>query len=768
VSTIPHGTSSETALRSDRTPVTGMIGRQVSHFYVIRNLGSGGMGIVYEAQDMRLARSVALKFLKPSLSKNLDAVRRFKREARLASSLNHPNICTILDVDEIDGQSFIAMELLQGESLKARLASGAASLDDMLDIGTQIAGALGVAHEQGIMHRDITPGNIFITAGGPAKLLDFGLAKHFAVTGDDTVTDELTEPGTVAGTIHYMAPEQFLEGVKVDYRADLYSFGAVLYQMATGARPFEAKSRHDVMALIQDQPHVPLSRLAPHHPVQLEHVVEKLLAKAPADRYDSAWALRDALQAIKKRGLRSAAPANGSARLTSIAVLPFSMIGGSGRYGTHFQEGLAQDISSRLSHLPGVRVAPRTSTSQVATASISEIGAQLHVDMVLEGTVQQAEGSVRVTANLIHAANEQPVLPAIRVERQFESLFTVQDDIAREVVTAIAPALRGADRRRTQDAEAYTAFKRGQHHWKSCFSGGWQPAIEQFQYAVERDPRFPLAHLALGVAYNFLGFYCLMKPSVAFRIARGSIERALEIDDSLPAAHAELGLMKFGGEWDWDGSEQAFRRALELEPGNAIARTYYSWLLVMLGREDAAFTEGRRAYEEGATASRFIAAGWAQTLYLARQYDEAIAACNECLAGDADFAFGRHLRGQCFEMKAMYPEAIVDLEASVALTHRSPFHIAMLGHCYGKAGRAADALNLITELDRQSREMYVPPQSYVYIYAGLGKAAKALEYQDKAYEDGASPFNYLTPNIRELYALDLHHKSRLEQMRLKL
>ena len=745
-----------------------MIGRQVSHFYVIRNLGSGGMGIVYEAQDMRLPRSVALKFLKQSLSKNLDAVRRFKREARLASSLNHPNICTILDVEEIAGQSFIAMELLQGRSLKERLASGGMSADEILDLGMQIASALGAAHDQGIMHRDITPGNIFITHNGPVKLLDFGLAKHFAVSDDEEVSDDLTQTGTVVGTIHYMAPEQFQEGSTVDHRADLYSFGTVLYQMATGARPFEAKSRHDVIALIQEQPHVPLRRLAPHHSMQLERVIEKLLAKSPADRYETAWALRDDLQAIKRRGTRSPDPVDARSRRTSLAVLPFTIIGAKGRQIDHFSEGLAEDISSRLSHVPGVRVAPRTSTRHVAAQPISDIGSQLKVDLVLEGTVQEAESSVRVTANLIHAASEHPALPAIRAERPFKALLGVQDDIAREIVEAMAPTLRAADRRHTQDAEAYSALKRGQHHWKSCFSGGWRPAIEQFQYAVERDPRFALGHLALGVAYNFLGFYCLMKPGVAFRIARESIERALEIDESLPAAHAELGLMKFGGEWDWDGSEQAFRRALELEPAHAIARTYYAWLLVMLGREDAAFTEGRRAYEEGAAASRFIAAGWAQTLYLARQYDEAIAACNECLAGDADFAFGRHLRGQCFELKEMYPEAIADLEASVSLTHRSPFHLAMLGHCYGKAGRGDDAVNLIAELHRQSREMYVPPQSYVYIYAGLGNTVKALEYQEKAYEDGASPFNYLTPNIRDLYALDLHHKSRLEQMRLKL
>ena len=312
-----------------------MIGRQVSHFYIIRSLGSGGMGVVYEAQDTRLPRSVAIKFLKPGLSKNVDAVRRFKREARLASSLNHTNICTILDVDEGEGQSFIAMELLHGRSLRERLASGPMTLEEILHIGVQVADALAVAHDQGIMHRDITPGNIFITDTRIVKLVDFGLAKHFAASGSEELTaDDVTQTGAVAGTVHYMAPEHFVEGAVVDHRCDLFSFGAVLYQMATGARPFEAKSKNEVIALIQEQPHIPLRRLAPHHPVQLERIVDKLLAKLPQDRYETAWQMRAELDALRRRGTR--APEHARERETghrlSVAVLPFEIVGSAGPF----------------------------------------------------------------------------------------------------------------------------------------------------------------------------------------------------------------------------------------------------------------------------------------------------------------------------------------------------------------------------------------------------------------------------------------------------
>jgi serine/threonine protein kinase/tetratricopeptide (TPR) repeat protein len=748
-----------------------VIGRQVSHFYVIRSLGSGGMGVVYEAQDTRLPRSVALKFLKPALSKNVDAVRRFKREARLASSLNHPNICTILDIDESDGQSFIAMELLHGRSLKDRLASSVMSLTELLDVGIQVADALATAHGQGIMHRDITPGNIFLTDAGPVKVLDFGLAKYFAVADDDCdVSDDLTQPGVVVGTVHYMAPEQFTEGVEVDHRCDLFSCGAVLYQMATGARPFEAKSKHDVIGLIRDQPHIPLRRLAPQHPAHLERIIDRLLAKCPRERYGASQ-LRDELQELRRQsaGRLDKSLDHPKRGRTSIAVLPFEIIGEPGPYSQQFREGLAEDISGRLTSVEGIRVAPRTSTRHVAGQSIRDIGSRLNVQFVLEGSVQQAGDRVRVIANLIHAAREQPVRPAVTMERRFDDLLSVQDDVARHIVDSVSESLGGAlSGWHTDDAQAQHAFKRGQHHWSTArFSGGWLAALEQFQYAVERDDRFALAHVALASVYEFLGFYCLMKPNLAFREARRAIDRALELDDTIAAAHNELALIKFGGDWDWDGAEQAFRRALQLDPNSFFAHITYGWLLMLLGREEAALREAKQGHDLAPT-SRYAAAARAQVLYLSKRYDEAIELCNQCLASSSDYVFATSLRGQCYELKRMFPEAVADLTRTVAVTRREPFYLGMLGHCYGKAGMHPEALDLLGELDHKSRQVYVPPQCYVYIYAGLGQPAKALEYQEKAYEDGASPFNYLVPSIRDLYALDPHHKERLEQMRLIL
>jgi tetratricopeptide (TPR) repeat protein len=386
--------------------------------------------------------------------------------------------------------------------------------------------------------------------------------------------------------------------------------------------------------------------------------------------------------------------------------------------------------------------------------------------MVIEGSVQQADNCIRVIANVVDAVSERSMLPSVRVDREFTDTLGAQDDIAREVVTRLAAAFtRAPGSQHTKDPEAYHAFKRGQHHWKSLFSGGWRPALEQFQYAVERDDRFAAAHLALGAVYNFLGYYGLLKPNLAFTVARRSLERALELDDTLAAAHVELALVKLGGDWDWEGSEHEFRRALRIDAANPLAHACYGWLLVLLGREDAGLAEAEEAHAR-APLSRFIASARAQALYLANRYDEAIASCDNCLRFDATYVYALHLRGQCYQAKSMHEAAVADLEQAATLTHRAPFYLGLLGHHYGHFGMHEQAVGLLAELERLEREIYVPPQCYVYIYAGLGERKKALEYQEKAYEDGASPLNYLTPNVRNLYALDPHHKKRLEQMRL--
>ena len=744
-----------------------MIGRQISHFYLIRTLGVGGMGVVYEAQDTRLPRSVAIKVLREDLAKNVEAVRRFKREARLASSLNHPNICTILEVSEDESQSFIAMEFLEGSSLKSRLLSNPVTLDEIVDTATQVAHALAAAHAQGIVHRDISPGNIFLSNTGLVKLLDFGLAKHFPDSaGDAGTTEDLTNIGTVAGTVHYMSPEQ-LAGRKVDYRCDLFALGVVLYQMATGARPFDLQPRSALSLAIQRQPHIPIRQLAPHHPVQLERIIDLLLAKDPDQRYQSADGLAADLAALSRlTGLVSTeAPAMGS---SSMVVLPFAVVGDADLTAATFRDGLEVELASRLSQLPDVSVAPRTSTRALKGLAVREIAQRLGVALVLEGTLQKTADRVRVTASLVDAADERQVVPTIVIEQPWRDALTTQDAIASQVCDGLRTVVsRIPARRYSQDPDAYLAFKRGQHLWKSCFEGGWRGSIEHFQHAIDRDPHFAVAHVALANAYNFLGFYALIKPSQAFAVAARSAERALTIDRTLAAAFVELALARFGGDWDWEGAEQAFRRGIALDAANPLAHVFYSWLLMILGREDAALAEAQRGHAL-APSSRLMAGARAQTMYLGARYDEGIELCTECLRFDPNYVFAVQVRGLCFLARSMRDQAIADLDRAVTLSHRAPFYLGLLGHCYGQFGMRDEALALVKELQNQSADTYVPPQSFVFIYAGLGERERALAHQERAYEDGASPFNYLTPYVRALYAQSPLHKKRLEQMRLVL
>ncbi|MQA29082.1 MAG: protein kinase [Luteitalea sp.] len=571
-----------------------------------------------------------------------------------------------------------------------------------------------------------------MTESGLVKLLDFGLAKHFPSHDTDAdSTDTLTGPGAVAGTIHYMAPERLVADAAVDYRCDLFSLGAVLYQMATGAPPFDMTPRSALVSMIRNQTQVRLRHLAPQHPVELERIVATLLAKCPDDRYQSAQELRADLALCgpgvpKPPGGEPDVPPLAAA---SVAVLRFEVIGG-GRRLELFRDGLAEDVSSRLSAFKGLRVAPRTSTRNLAGRSLREIGASLGVKMILEGSIQRAAGRVRVAANLVDAADERSLLPTVRVERPFDDSLTTQDDVAREICDGVAAAaVRVSRRHYTPEPDAYNAYNRGQHHWRDCFSGGWRLAIEHFEYAIDRDPQFALAHVALANAYNFSGFYSLMKPGLSFSVAAKAAERALAIDATLVSGYRELALAKFGGEWDWEGAEDAFRRALALDGSDALAHVHYSWLLVLLGRDDAAFAEAQKAHGL-APASRLVATARAQTLYIGGGYDEAIEICSGCLRSDPDYVFAVQLRGLCHLARAARDAAVADLEQAALLSHRVPFYLGLLGRCYGQFGMRAEALALVDELERQSRHTYVHPQAYVFIYAGLGEQHRALAYQE--------------------------------------
>lgn len=743
-----------------------MIGRQVSHFYIVGPLGSGGMGDVYEAQDLRLPRSVALKVLKPALIEDQTAQRRFDREARLAASLNHPNICTILDIGEDDGVSFIAMELLQGESLKQRLRTGPVPLQPLLDIAVDVARALAVAHLADIIHRDITPGNIFITDTGTAKLLDFGLAKAIVVDDDDdgeSVTEAVTDLGVVPGTVHYLAPEQLLKA-PVDRRSDLWALGAVLYHAATGARPFEARTKTEVLAQILSQSPMPPRRIAPALPEEFEQIVMRLLEHEPDRRYQRAADVLKDLEALRAQR-RPASPRQTRRQANmSLAVLPFSIAGSDDETVRSFRDGLASDIAYALQQVPGLRVASRTTVDSARGLSVNEVGVRAGVEHLLEGSVQRAGAHFRVTAGLVATQSEERLRMPLRVDVPAADLLSAQDEAVRQIVAAVRSTATRSAHAATASPDAFVEYQRGLHAQRDIFNGTWNRVIEHATRATDIDPAFAPAHAMLADTYNSLGLLSFMKPRVAFQKARLAAERALAIDPDLAAAHAALGLVRFGDDWDWSAAEAHYRRALDIDPDLASARVHYSWLLMLLGRESAALAEAQRAIATWRT--RFVIAGAAVTHFLADRYDDAIALCDEALDGSADYVFALYQRGQCYHMKGMYPSAHADLERGAELGGRAPFYTALLAKSYGEAGMRDKALAIVRELDEAQHRRYVAPHCYVYVYHGLGEREKALLHQEDAYRDGGQPLNYLSPFIRNLFSLDPTHRDRLRQMRL--